>query len=276
MTPDPHVIADDARRALEEDAAWSDATASLVPAGSARARILCRQQAILCGAPWADEVFRLLDRRIRLRWNCSDGKPVEPDAVVAELDGPARALLAGERTALNFLQLLSGVATRTRAYADALGEADCLLLDTRKTLPGLRHAQKYAVAAGGGAAHRASLAEAVLLKENHFALCAEPAAVIAEARARHPGLAVIAEVADLAQLPAVRDARPDIILLDNMAPAQAAQAAAACPDIPLEASGSIGIDDFSAYAASGVARLSVGALTKHVEAVDFSMLLECA
>ena len=273
MTPDPQVVRDDAQRALEEDAARADATASLVPADAARGRILCRQDAVLCGALWAAEVFRQLDRRARLQWKYADGERIEADAVVAELEGPARALLAGERAALNFLQLLSGVATRTRAWADALEGTDCLLLDTRKTLPGLRCAQKYAVVVGGATAHRASLAEAVLLKENHWALCGAPAEVVAEARARHPGLAVIAEVESLEQLQAVQDARPDIILLDNMTPEQAAAAAVACPDIPLEASGALQFDNLRAYAEAGVARLSAGALTKHVEAVDFSMQL---
>lgn len=274
MTPDLRVVENNAQQALEEDAAFTDATASLIPNDPARARIVCRDRAVLCGQPWADAVFRILDLSIHADWHRSDGDETQPGEVVATLEGPAKPLLSAERCALNFLQLLSGVATRTRDCVSRLGDGDCVLLDTRKTLPGLRHAQKYAVTIGGATAHRASLADAILFKENHWALLDDPADAIARARERHPGLAVIVEVENLEQLRAVYAARPDVILLDNMAPGEVAEATRICPDLPLEASGSIAPEELRAYADSGAARLSLGSLTKNVEAVDFSMSME--
>ena len=276
MTPNPGIVREDIARALREDGAADDLTAALVPEQAARATILCRQQAVLCGAPWAEEVFRQLDPSIALDWQAEDGDRIEADAAVCRLQGPARPLLQGERTALNFLQLLSATASRTRRFAQALDSAPCVLLDTRKTLPGLRHAQKYAVHCGGGTAHRSSLAEAVLIKENHWALLPDPKAAIREARGRHPDAQVIVEVEDLHQLEQVRAARPDVILLDNFSPEQARSAAAACPDIPLEISGGVSESNLADYAAAGAARISLGTLTKDVQAVDFSMQLERA
>ena len=276
MIPVPSTVADDVARALAEDAAAADATAALVPDRPAAAEIRCRQDAVLCGSPWAEAAFRQLDPGVAADWRAADGDAVAAGARVCSLRGPARALLSGERAALNFLQLLSGVATRVRAHVRALGGADCLLLDTRKTLPGLRAAQKYAVACGGAAPHRASLAAAVLIKENHWALLDDLAAAVRRARARAPDLPVIVEVEDLAQLAAARAARPDVILLDNLAPEQAREAARRCPDIPLEASGGLTPENLADYAAAGAARLSVGGLTKDVRAVDFSMRLRPA
>lgn len=276
MIPVPPTVADDAARALAEDAAADDVTAALAPDRPAAAEIRCRQDAVLCGVPWAEAAFRQLDPDAAADWRAADGDAVAAGAVVCSLRGRARALLSGERTALNFLQLLSGVATQARACVRALGGADCLLLDTRKTLPGLRAAQKYAVACGGAAPHRASLAEAVLIKENHWALLDDLAAAVRAARARAPGLPVIVEVEDLAQLAEARAARPDVILLDNLTPAQTRAAARRCPDIPLEASGGLAPEDLAGYAAAGAARLSVGGLTKDVRAVDFSLRLRPA
>ena len=276
MTPNPGIVREDVARALREDEAASDLTAALVPEQAARATVLCRQPAVLCGIPWAEEAFRQLEPSIALGWLAEDGDRVEAETVVCELQGPARPLLQGERTALNFLQFLSATATRTRRFAQTLNASPCVLLDTRKTLPGLRHAQKYAVQCGGGTAHRSSLAEAVLIKENHWALIPDLDAAIREARARHPDAQVIVEVEDLQQLKQVRAADPDVILLDNFSSGQARSAAAECPDIPLEISGGVTGSNLADYAAAGAARISLGTLTKDIQAVDFSMRMERA
>ena len=276
MTPNPGIVREDVARALREDEAAGDLTAALVPEQTARATILCRQQAVLCGIPWAEEVFRQLEPSITLGWLAEDGDAIRADATVCELQGPARPLLQGERAALNFLQLLSATASRTRQFAQMLNASPCVLLDTRKTLPGLRHAQKYAVHCGGGVAHRSSLAEAVLIKENHWALIPDPEAAIREARSQHPDTQVIVEVENLEQLKRVRAARPDVILLDNFSPEQARSAAAECPDIPLEISGGVTESNLADYAAAGATRISLGTLTKDIQAVDFSMRLERA
>ena len=276
MTPNPGIVREDVARALREDEAAGDLTAALVPEQAARATVLCRQPAVLCGIPWAEEAFRQLEPSIALGWLAEDGDRVEAETVVCELQGPARPLLQGERTALNFLQFLSATATRPRRFAQTLNASPCVLLDTRKTLPGLRHAQKYAVQCGGGTAHRSSLAEAVLVKENHWALIPDLDAAIREARARHPDAQVIVEVEDLQQLKQVRAADPDVILLDNFSPGQARSAAAECPDIPLEISGGVTGSNLADYAAAGAARISLGTLTKDIQAVDFSMRMERA
>ena len=275
MTPNPGIVRKDAARALREDEAANDLTAALVSGQPARAMILCRQQAVLCGIPWVAEVFHQLEPSITLKWQVDDGDLVEAGAQVCVLQGPAQPLLQGERTALNFLQFLSATASRTRQFAQALAASPCMLLDTRKTLPGLRHAQKYAVHCGGGVLHRASLAEAVLIKENHWTLIPDMQAAIREARTRHPGAQVIVEVENLQQLEQVRALRPDVILLDNFSPEQARSAAAECPDIPLEISGGVTESNLGDYAATGATRISLGTLTKDIQAVDFSMRLEC-
>ena len=274
MTPNPGIVREDVARALREDEASGDLTAALVPERTARATILCRQQAVLCGIPWAEEVFRQLEPSIALDWRAEDGDRVGPDDVICELRGPARPLLQGERASLNFLQLLSATASRTREFARALDPSPCVLLDTRKTLPGLRHAQKYAVRCGGGAAHRSSLAEAVLIKENHWALIPDLEAAVREARSRNPDVPVIVEVESLKQLGQARAARPDIILLDNFSPEQARSARGECPEVPLEISGGITESNLADYVATGVSRISIGALTKDVHAIDFSMRME--
>ena len=276
MTPNPGIVREDVARALREDEASDDLTAALVPAQAARATILCRQQAVLCGIPWAAEVFCQLGPSITLDWQAEDGDRVEADAIVCRLQGPARPLLQGERTALNFLQLLSATASRTRQFAQVLKTSPCVLLDTRKTLPGLRHAQKYAVHCGGGTPHRSSLAEAVLIKENHWALIPNLEAAVREARTQHPDAQVIVEVEDLQQLESVRAIRPDVILLDNFSPEQAQAAVANCPDIPLEISGGVTESNLADYATAGAARVSLGTLTKDIQAIDFSMQVERA
>ena len=274
MIPDPGIVRENIARALHEDEVADDLTVTLVPAQPARATVLCRQEAVLCGILWVDEVFRQLDSAIVLDWQVADGDRVQANSVVCRLQGPARALLQGERTALNFLQLLSATATRTRRFAQMLDASSCTLLDTRKTLPGLRHAQKYAVHCGGGTPHRSSLAEAVLVKENHGTLIPDLEAAIRQVRTSHPEVPVIVEVEDLQQLAWAQAARPDVILLDNFSPDQARAAVACCPDIPLEISGGITDSNLPDYAAAGAARISMGTLTKDIKAIDFSMRLE--
>ena len=272
---DLKLVAEDVRRALQEDAADRDVTATLVPNRRARATIRCRDNAVLCGIPWVEETFRQVDANVRFdSWRYADGESVPSDTVVGRLNGPAGALLRGERVALNFLQLLSATATQTQQLVQKLDTPSCMLLDTRKTLPGLRHAQKYAVRCGGGHNHRASLADAVLLKENHQALLTDLGATIRQARERYPDLKVIVEVETLEQLEVARQAGPDIILLDNFDPPQAKAAVAQCPDIPLEVSGGITKANAAAYAATGAARISAGTLGKDVSAIDFSMRID--
>jgi len=273
MPLDPSLVREDVRRALQEDQAERDVTAALVPECMAEALILCRTDALLCGIPWVGQVFQQIDPQVALEWSFADGESVSADSVVCRLQGSARSLLRGERVALNFLQLLSAVATRTQQLRQRMGNQPCVLLDTRKTLPGLRGAQKYAVECGGGTVHRSSLADAVLIKENHHALLPDMKAAVQEARGRYPDLPVIVEVETLQELTQAQAASPDVILLDNFSPEQAREAVAQCPDIPLEISGGITESNVADYAASGVARISAGTLTKDVRAIDFSMRL---
>ena len=265
--------------ALREDIGSGDVTAALVPAGQrVRGSIVTREAAILCGRAWADETFRRLDPQVRLGWHAADGERLAADQVIFEIEGPARAVLTGERTALNFLQLLSGTATATRRLVDAVAGTPCRILDTRKTLPGLRTAQKYAVRCGGGDNHRMGLYDRVLIKENHIAAGGSLTGAIEAARRSAPELTVEVEVESPAELEEALDAKPDIIMLDDFSLA-ALQAAvklnqARGRPVKLEASGSVSLETVRAIAATGVDYISVGALTKHVRAVDLSMRLE--
>ena len=265
--------------ALREDIGSGDVSAALVPAGQrVRGSIVTREAAILCGRAWADETFRRLDPQVRLSWHAADGEPLAADQVIFEIEGPARAVLTGERTALNFLQLLSGTATATRRLVDAVAGTPCRILDTRKTLPGLRTAQKYAVRCGGGDNHRMGLYDRVLIKENHIAAAGSLTGAIEAARRSAPELTVEVEVESQAELEEALDAKPDIIMLDDFSLA-ALQAAvklnqARGRPVKLEASGSVSLETVRAIAATGVDYISVGALTKHVRAVDLSMRLE--
>ena len=265
--------------ALREDIGSGDVSASLVPAGQrVRGSIVTREAAILCGRAWADETFRRLDPQVRLGWHAADGARLAADQVIFEIEGPARAVLTGERTALNFLQLLSGTATATRRLVDAVAGTPCRILDTRKTLPGLRTAQKYAVRCGGGDNHRMGLYDRVLIKENHIAAAGSLTGAIEAARRSAPELTVEVEVESSAELQEALDAKPDIIMLDDFSLA-ALQAAvklnqARGRPVKLEASGSVSLETVRAIAATGVDYISVGALTKHVRAVDLSMRLE--
>jgi nicotinate-nucleotide pyrophosphorylase (carboxylating) len=265
--------------ALREDLGSGDVTASLVPAAQrVRGSVVTREAAVLCGRAWVEETFRQLDPKVQLTWQAADGDRIAPAQVIFGLVGPARPVLTGERTALNFLQLLSGTATVTRRFVDAVAGTECRILDTRKTVPGLRTAQKYAVRCGGAQNHRMGLYDQVLIKENHIAAAGSLTGAIEAARRNAAGVAIEVEVETLAELQEALNARPDIILLDefsleDMRAAVAlnrAQGALA----KLEVSGSVSLESVPAIAATGVDYISVGALTKHVRAIDLSMRLE--
>ena len=265
--------------ALREDLGSGDVTASLVPAAKrVHGSVITREAAVLCGRPWADETFRQLDPQVQLSWQAADGDRIAPGQILFSIAGPARAVLTGERTALNFLQLLSGTATATRGFVDAVAGTRCRILDTRKTVPGLRTAQKYAVRCGGAQNLRMGLYDQVLIKENHIAAAGSLTAAIEAARRNAAGLAIEVEVETLTELQEALDARPDIIMLDefsleDMRSAVAlnrAQGAAA----KLEVSGSVSLETVQSIAATGVDYISVGALTKHVRAIDLSMRLD--
>ena len=265
--------------ALREDIGGGDVTAALVPATQeVRGALITRENAVLCGAPWAEETFRRLDERVRLRWRAHDGDAITAGQVLFDISGPARAVLTGERTAVNFLQLLSATATATRAFAAAVAGTGCTVLDTRKTVPGLRTAQKYAVRCGGGDNHRLGLYDRVLIKENHIAAAGSITQAIAAARRTAPGISVEVEVETLAEFAEALDAKPDIVMLDEFSHADlrtaVAQTRARGRPLKLEASGSVSLENVRAVAETGVDFVSIGSLTKHVRAVDLSMRLE--
>ena len=271
----PTDISDDVRRALAEDVGSGDLTAPLVPDATAHAELVTREDAVLCGTAWFDEVFRQLEPRVRVAWLKRDGERIAAGSVIARLDGPARALLTGERSALNFLQTLSGTATRAARYVDALRGTRARVLDTRKTIPGLRRAQKYAVTCGGGLNHRLGLYDAVLIKENHIAAAGSVTAALAQARAAVTAdIPVEIEVENLDQLREALSAGATRILLDNF-DLEGLRAAVreTAGRATLEASGGITLDNIRAIAETGVDCISVGRLTKSVSAIDFSMRL---
>lgn len=265
--------------ALREDIGSGDVTAALVPAAQqVRGAVVTRENAVLCGAAWADETFRRLDERVRLSWHARDGDALLAGQVVFDIAGPARAVLTGERTALNFLQLLSATATAARAFADAVAGTGAKVLDTRKTVPGLRTAQKYAVRCGGGDNHRMGLYDRVLIKENHIAAAGSISRAIGAARTLAPGITVEVEVESLAQFEEALQAKPDVVMLDEFSHADLKAAVAANQargrHVLLEASGSVTLQSVRAVAETGVDFVSVGSLTKHVRAVDLSMRLQ--
>jgi nicotinate-nucleotide pyrophosphorylase (carboxylating) len=270
----PLNISDTVRSALQEDIGSGDRTAMLVPATAmARAVVITRESAVLCGTAWFAEVYRQLDPAIAISWAAQDGDPIAPTMTVCRLQGPARALLTGERTALNFLQLLSGTATVTHDFVSALSGFHTRLLDTRKTLPGLRSAQKYAVLCGGGHNHRMGLYDAILIKENHIQAAGSISAAVAQAKTN--GVPIEVEVENLSQLEDAITAGADTLLLDNFDVARLREAVAVNRGrARLEASGSVTKDNIRDIAATGVDFISCGALTKHVRAVDFSMRFE--
>jgi nicotinate-nucleotide pyrophosphorylase (carboxylating) len=274
--PLPDDLSEQVSRALREDIGPGDVTAQLIATATfARARVLCREQAVICGTAWFEETFRQIDSAVRVQWRVADGERVAPGTVLCELEGPARALLTGERTALNFLQLLSATATATARYVGAVAGTACRILDTRKTIPGLRTAQKYAVLCGGGQNHRIGLFDMVLVKENHIAAAGSIGAAVSAARALSPAVPVEVETENLDEVSAALAARCDVILLDefsleNLQRAVALNRAAPHP-AKLEASGGVSLESIGAIAATGVDFISVGGLTKHVQAVDLSM-----
>ena len=263
--------------ALDEDMGSGDLTALLIAQDArAKARVVSRVDAVQCGAPWFDACFRRLDPNVRITWQAHDGDAVVAGQTLCAMEGNARALLTGERTALNFLQLLSAVATVTRGYVEAVRGTRAAIVDTRKTLPGLRLAQKYAVRAGGGSNHRIGLYDGILIKENHIAACGGIAAALAQARAAASS-AVFTQVEDerLDQLEEALAAGATMILLDNFDLEQMRAAVRInAGRAKLEASGGVTLESVRAIAETGVDRISIGALTKDVKAIDLSMRFE--
>ncbi len=255
-----------------------DITASLIPASQqASATIISREAAIVCGIAWVNEVFAQLDPAVQLDWQVQDGDSIAPNQLLCRLQGKARSLLTGERTALNFLQSLSGTATTTDHYVQQLVGSHTQLLDTRKTIPGLRLAQKYAVLCGGGQNHRIGLFDAFLIKENHIAAAGGIDLAVAQARQNFPGKPVEVEVENLVELQQALTAGADIIMLDNFSLADIQQAVAINrQQAKLEVSGNITSERLRELAATGVDYISSGALTKHVQAIDLSMRLQIA
>ncbi|KLJ01072.1 carboxylating nicotinate-nucleotide diphosphorylase [Luteimonas sp. FCS-9] len=277
--PDPDAVAANVAAALAEDLGTGDVTGALLPDQDAVARLLCKQDAVVCGRPWFDACHRALDPDVRIDWHVAEGDRVAAGTVLATLAGRTRALVGAERTSLNFMQTLSATATATARFVAALAGTGTRLLDTRKTLPGLRLAQKYAVRAGGGHNHRIGLYDTVMLKENHVRAAGGVSAAIAAARALAPDLPLVVEVETLDELREALSAGCTRVLVDDfdaeMRRAAVAIARAAPFDgrIPLEVSGSVDLDGLRAIAADGVDYVSVGALTKHVQAIDLSLKL---
>lgn len=278
--PLPPDLAAQVARALAEDVGSGDLTAALVPAGrQGRATVITREAAVLCGQPWVDEVFRQVDPSVRVQWAADEGADVTPGQRLCGMEGPARSLLTGERTALNFLQTLSGTATVTRRYVQLVAGLPCRILDTRKTLPGLRRAQKYAVCCAGGSNHRMGLYDGILIKENHIMAAGSVAAAVDAARAAGASVPVEVEVETLDELRQALDARADMALLDEFSVDDLRAAVAmnqAHPHGPmrLEASGNVTFGTLRGIAETGVDFISIGSLTKHVRAVDLSMRFE--
>ncbi len=266
-------------RALTEDVGSGDVTAELVPSDErVRGEVVTREDAVLCGSAWVEETFRQLDSRITLDWRVADGDRIAPDTVLFHIEGPARPILTGERTALNFLQLLSGTATVARRFVDAVSGTGCTILDTRKTLPGLRTAQKYAVRCGGAQNHRMGLFDMILIKENHIAAAGSLRAAVEAARQSARGIRVEVEVESLRELEEALAAAPDLVMLDDFSLEDLRAAVSLNRDrggpVKLEASGSVCLDTVRSIASTGVDFISVGSVTKHVRAVDLSMRLE--
>ncbi|MCA3148707.1 MAG: carboxylating nicotinate-nucleotide diphosphorylase [Burkholderiales bacterium] len=268
-------IARNVAAALDEDMRGVDWTAQLLPVAQRRqARVLCREEAVLCGRPWFDAVLARLDPQVQIRWQVEEGGLMTPGATVCEMEGRTRALLTAERSALNFIQLLSGVASKTRQYVQLVQGTRAAVLDTRKTLPGLRLAQKYAVRVGGGKNQRIGLYDGILIKENHIAGAGGVAEALAAARALDAQVSLQIEVETLEQLHTALEHGATLILIDNFTLDQVREAVRmAAGRAELEVSGGVNLNTLRAIAETGVDRISVGALTKDVKAVDFSMRL---
>lgn len=272
--PPADAVAGDVARALAEDLGPGDATADLLPDDGSQAYVIAKEAGVVAGRPWFDACFLALDPAMQIHWQVAEGQAVEAGTVLVTLSGRSRALVSAERPALNFLQTLSATATRTAECVAALAGTGTRVLDTRKTLPGLRQAQKYAVRAGGGLNHRMGLYDAVMLKENHIHAAGSIAGAIAAARARHPSLPLIVEVETLEELDQALAAGCDRILVDEFSEEDLREAVRrAGGRIPLEVSGGVTLDRLRAIAATGVDFVSIGALTKHVQALDLSLRL---
>ncbi len=256
---------------LAEDVGSGDLTAKLIPEDCrSTARIICRQQAVLCGSAWFDEVFNQLDANIKIDWHFEDGQLIQCDDCICELAGSTRSLLTGERSALNFLQMLSGTATTTHEHVQLIKDYASEILDTRKTIPGLRTAQKYAVACGGGRNHRIGLFDAILIKENHIMAAGSITSAVQQAKSDNSQVEV--EVENLEELEEAISAGADIVLLDNFSIEMMKEAVKIARDqVKLEASGGVDQSSLIEIAKTGVDFISIGGLTKHVRAVDFSM-----
>lgn len=270
-------IRDNAQHALEEDIGSGDLTASLIPANTAlHASVISREDAVLCGTQWFDACFLSLTPDTRIDWSAADGDYIRAGQQLCKIRGDARTLLTAERSALNFLQLLSAVATQTRRYVDAIVGTQSVIVDTRKTLPGLRLAQKYAVACGGGTNHRIGLYDGILIKENHIFAAGGIAAALRKAQTIAPaGVFIQIEVESISQLQQAMAAGARMILLDNFKIDQLIEAATLArqsgSEIVLEASGNITLDNVRQVAETGIDRISIGSLTKNVQAIDLSM-----
>ena len=279
LPPPADIIAANVASALAEDIGSGDVTAALLPDGPDIAYLLCKEDAVICGRPWFDACHRALDPDVRIEWRIDEGDRVGKGTVIATLAGRSRALVSAERASLNFLQTLSGTATVTASYVDAVRGTGATILDTRKTIPGLRLAQKYAVRIGGGTNHRIGLYDTVMLKENHIRAAGSLAGAIQAARAMHPSLPLIVEVETLAQLEAALHEGCTRILIDDFDAAtrrKAVRIAKSAPfdgRIPLEVSGGVDMTTLRGIAEDGVDCISIGGLTKHVRAIDLSLKL---
>lgn len=267
------VIRADVARAIDEDIKTGDITAELIPINAtASAEVICREQAVICGIAWFNEVFYHLDKNINIEWLVKDGESVNPNQLLCTLEGSARNLLSGERAALNFLQTLSGTATLAHQYADRVKGYKIRILDTRKTIPGLREAQKYAVKCGGCYNHRHGLYDGILIKENHIAAAGSIEKAVKQAKLRNPSMLVEVEVETLQQVKEALDCKADILLLDNMDIDEIMQSVSlAKGKAKLEISGGVDLENIIEYAKTGVDFISTGALTKNVRAIDLSM-----
>lgn len=274
FVPEASLVDSDVARALAEDLGSGDVTAMLLPDVADSAYLLCKQDAVVCGRPWFDACHRALDPGVRIDWRVAEGERVPAGTVLATLQGRARALVSAERASLNFMQTLSATATTTAAHVEAVRGTRARILDTRKTIPGLRIAQKYAVRVGGGVNHRIGLFDAVMLKENHVRAAGSITAAIRAARAMHPSLPLIVEVETLAQLGEALTEGCDRILVDDFDAATRREAVRiAGGRIPLEVSGGVDLAGLRAIAEDGVDCISIGGLTKHVQAIDLSLKL---
>lgn len=279
LPPTAEVVEADVARALAEDIGSGDVTAALLPDSADSAYLLCKEDSIVCGRPWFDACHRALDPHVRIDWRVSEGDRVCTGTVLATLQGRARALVSAERASLNFLQTLSGTATITARHVEAVRGTGARILDTRKTIPGLRLAQKYAVRVGGGVNHRIGLFDAVMLKENHVRAAGSISAAMRAARAMHPSLPLIVEVESLAQLEETLHQGCDRVLIDDFDAAMRREAVRIARSepfngaIPLEVSGGVDMATLRSIAEDGVDCISIGGLTKHVHAIDLSLKL---